>query len=536
MLRHKPTQSYSGITVIMSNPSRFDTQYLLGAGGGRLFDEFIAPFNRYQIDIRLKEDLSPLVEGTKVILLLGESAARMWIREPEAILGQVRGSIFSYDGRFTGQIGMNVPMIPTFFPQDAADPKDYETEFNRQIGGESGEGEDEEDANPKSRHGKTARRNYRFWIKMDTRKLLQILQSGIPKRLFEPVYHIRPASETIIKKLTECRGGLLFIDIETFVPSCDIQCVGFSFNDEPDIYVFPLFDWDLSWAYTANPLLLRALAISFKYNTVVAHNGAGFDFPVFSWKYHIPFVKCIDTMIMQHRCYSDIEKSLGHMVSLWTYELFHKDEKSGWWTPQQCKDTMQYCGKDVYTMKLSYYAMLEYAKTIPGLTELWDISNRAIVPYMTTMLQGIRYNDEHRKAVMHENDRLMMQYNRMLKILVGEHNLVALKGKGKSSLAASNKQCVEYFHVMLGYKVVGKGKVKLDGTKGASLEKKNLLKLRLQYDNPVIDIIMAYRECAKESGSLKFQPWNFSDRKIPTTNPNDQKQQEINQASFVFNH
>jgi hypothetical protein len=60
---------------------------------------------------------------------------------------------------------------------------------------------------------------------------------------------------------------------------------------------------------------------------------------------------------------------------------------------------------------------------------------------------------------------------------------------------------------MLGYPVVSLGKMTKKGTRNASLAKQNMFKLKLKYNNPVIDFVIAYRELAKESGSLKFTPW-----------------------------
>ena len=74
-------------------------------------------------------------------------------------------------------------------------------------------------------------------------------------------------------------------------------------------------------------------------------------------------------------------------------------------------------------------------------------------------------------------------------------------------MPGSNLQCVRYFHEMLGYPVVAKGKETKDGTKNPSLGKKAMYKLRLKHDNPVIDICLAYRELQRESGSLNFLPW-----------------------------
>src|SRR6266550_5723469 len=102
MLRNKPAFEYCGLTIILSNPSRFDSIKLLSAGAGRLVNDFLQPeHNQYQCDLRLKEDLSPLLPNTKCLLVLGESAAKLWTKNNENTLNEIRGSVFYYDGRFS---------------------------------------------------------------------------------------------------------------------------------------------------------------------------------------------------------------------------------------------------------------------------------------------------------------------------------------------------------------------------------------------------------------------------------------------------
>jgi hypothetical protein len=514
MLKHKPTFRYAGLTIILSNASRFDNIKLLSGGGGRLVDEFLQPeYNRWQCDIRLKEDASPILPETKCILLLGESAAQIWLKNADNTLGEIRGSVFYYDGRFSGQ-DLRIPTIASFFPQDASDIKNYEKEFNAQTSEEVdiSEDENESEIGEKSRHGRTKRKNYRFWLQQDIKKCKHILKHGVPKRPIEPNYILAPKANELIRILTEAKNKEMFVDIESYYPACDIKCVAFSFDRESSIYSFPFFSHDYSHAYSDLHLLLRALAISFRDNIVIAHNGANFDFLIFAWKYRIPIGKRVkDTMVQQHRIFSDVEKSLGHCTSLWTWEPFHKDEGNvGYNTPQQMKQTLEYCGKDVFTMKLIYYAQLDYTKTVPGLQESFDQANSSIRPYLTCSLLGFAFKDEMRAELMNENDKLMMQYLRMLEILIGKETLKAVAGKSKKGMPNSNKQCVEYFHNLLGYAVVARGDITKTGARNPSLGKKALYKLRLKYDNPVIDICLIYRECAKETGSLKFIPWNIN--------------------------
>ena len=118
MLRNKPRFSYNGLTVVLSNPSRLDKASLLSANGGQLFNELLRPeFNTFQCDIRVKEDRSELLPNTKCVLLCGEPSAQLWLSNSDNKIGELRGSVFSID---------SIPHIPTFFPQDCVDIKDFE--------------------------------------------------------------------------------------------------------------------------------------------------------------------------------------------------------------------------------------------------------------------------------------------------------------------------------------------------------------------------------------------------------------------------
>lgn len=502
MLRHKPSFTYCGLTVVLSHPSRFDKTSLLSANGGMFFNnKCLRPdYNIHQCDVRLKEDRSELLLGTKCVLLLGEAASKLWLSNQTNTIGEIRGSPYLING---------IVHIATFYPQDAVDFKDYETANAENVEAPMEVKLDDDSLTEKRRHGKTSRANFGFFIYHDVKKCKTILKNGskIPDPLYKPEYIIYPSAELLIQLLTNTKNEYLYIDFETDTVHNPL-CLGLSFGVDKPIYIFPLLDHTYAWAYARLPQILRALAIACRDNIVVAHNGAAFDYVVLVRKLRIAVRRCYDTMLAMHRCYMRIEKSLGHCISLWTFEPFHKDEGGGGWNnQQQMRKMMEYCGKDVYGMILIHKAIEKHAARIPGLQSSIDQVMTTIVPYDTMSLEGIRYNDEELKKVMHENDRLMMQYNRIIDLLIGSATVKTLRKRFKSSLASSNPQCVIYFHEMLGYPVVGKGKIKKDGSRGPSLAKDNLFKLKLSYNNPVIDLIIAYRETAKESGSLKFNPW-----------------------------
>lgn len=517
MLKNKPKLKYCGLTAILSNPSRFDKLSLLTSTGGVLFNELLQPdYNIMQVEVRLMEDKSAFLENTKVIILLGEAAMHYWLPRDTGnnTLNEMRGSPFYIN---------NIPTIASFFPQDAADIKSYEQEFNEQSKEYSGDeetGNDGEDEGDVKRFSNTKRSNYAFWLKCDIEKCKRILRTGEKKWPVEeePTYKIYGNPEEIINVLTNTKNEYLYFDMETDFEEQNILCFSFAFasldSKSINVYSVPILNHEYKFAYSSYYLIIRALIISIRDNILVAHNGAAFDFFVLGFKYSIPVYRVYDTMTAMHRCFPDIEKSLGHCVSKWTFQKFHKDSAShAYRTIQHMMDELKYCGKDVFTMILVHRAIDKYARTIPGLQASIDCVNRSIVPYLTTSIQGIRYSQEKVDKLCDENDRLMTQYLRIINMMIGptgmEHCKKSIKGKAKS-LPSSNTQCADYFHEQLGYGVVGRS----SKTQKPSLGKKNMFKLALRYDNPVITFILLFRTVQKEYSALRFYPWKSDENKV----------------------
>ena len=502
MIRHPPRFEYCGLTIIMSNPSRFDKKELLCATGGWFLTHDCLKrigINRHQCDIRLAADKSTLWPKTKVVLCLGQYAQDVCMPGLNTTLNQQRGCPVVING---------IPYISSYLPQDAIDPKDHESKFNEvvKLRNTSSQEEsinddkDEDDfMGEKSRHGRTKRKNWRFWLAKDIDKVGRLLAAdGIIPSTIEPHYNIYPTANEVIDILTNTKDQKIFFDIETDIHNFAWQCFAFCINDPREIYCVPVIDHNYLPAYdvVSQHKIMRALAVAFRDNTIVAHNGAAFDFIVLPWKFGIPIGRrLVDTMIEQHRCYPEVEKSLGHCISLWTYEPYHKDEGLGGYnTPQQVNIKLLYCGKDVSSMCKVYAGLHEHASKIPGLEDSIRQGNASIYPYIVAMLTGMEYDEQIRLQTVKENDRLMMQYLRCIhKLTGGEVNL----------LPTSNPSCVKYFHDLLQYPVLARSKK----TGKPSLGKKLMFSLRLKFNNPVIDFCIAFRECSKESGSLKFIPW-----------------------------
>lgn len=522
MLRVKPRVRYNGITLILSNPSRHDNTSLLTADGGVLMNDCLRPeYNIMGCDIRLMEDKSDWLPNTKAIICLGEFAMKEYFIEGRSnTLNEMRGSPFYIN---------NIPAIATFFPQDAVDytkaKKNLEHLYNKNskeyIGDNEDEHEEDDETGDVKRHSNTKGTNYYFWINKDVGKVKRILSSQDGKWILEPQpsYRIFPNAETAIDILSQTTDHFMYWDTETDIEEQNLLCFSFMFWKEGDenytVYSIPVLDFNYNFAYPNLAHIIRALSVAIWNNTVVAWNGAQFDFLVFGYKYHIPFRKVIDPMIVQHRIYPDAEKSLGHAISLWTNQTYHKDEDAiAYRTRDQMFDRLKYCGKDVFGMFLAHQAQMKFAKTIPGLEASIDVATKSILPYLTTTLQGISFDDDKRQAICDENDILMEQYIRIINMLIGPVGLAACrattKSKHKSAVASSNKQCVNYFHEQLDYDVIRRSAK----TKEPSLGAKNMFKLALKYNNPVITFIILYRGVAKEYGSLLFNPWKDDNGKL----------------------
>jgi hypothetical protein len=478
-------------------PSRNDIKELLsGVAGFRFNKECLAPeTNIYCCDVRLIDDTSPLLEGTKVILLMGARAYGGYCKQ-NLTLDEARGSPIEVNG---------IICIPTFSAQDAIDMKDFEGKYNDNIRAEESEEEDftsdELDAGEiiaSKGRGRTARSNYFFWLKADTKKALRILANdGKIPTLYEgkPNYYIAPSLEYICNKLSSTKNQHMFFDMETDFVSLDMRCFAFSFDNEPlNIYVVPTLTLDYKAYYGEEQLrLYEALVKSINNNVLVAHNGSGFDFFVLAYMYHIPINKVYDTMLAAHRCYISVEKSLGHQVSLHTYEPYHKNEGAhGYHNLDQANQLYSYCGKDVFTMWLVWKGQMEMANKDKGLLASIEQANMAVRPYLICTLTGVRFDDKQRQEQIKECDRLMNHYLKIISTLVGD---------GVEPLI-SNKKCVKYFHEQMDYPVVMKT---LKGK--PSLKADALFKLALKVNTPVIKFLLKYRGVQKECGTLNFEPW-----------------------------
>lgn len=492
-----PIISYSGLTIVIDNPSRFDAVRLLSGYAGTDFEGGILPLARQSIEIRTSNynATHPFREGTRVVGLLGDKAARPYLQAGVS-LSEIRGTPLSVPEH------KDKLFLCSFFPQDTRDFAPYEAKYNpldedfaqddieddegKEVKGESGE---------KATHGKTLRKNWRFWLLRDLNKLARWTLHG--KFIYyanetskQPYEHIiYPNAETVVSVLTATKRSFLYLDIETDSQQ-NLTCIGFSFGDGR-VFVVPFLRYDYTLSYCCTGKILRAFAIALRDNVAVIHN-SNFDLFVLAYKYRIPLPRFIyDTMNSHWRLFTGVEKSLGHCISLYTDLPYHKNE--GVFSPHnnlQEEQLWRYNAKDVEALVWIKKAQDELCKINPGLRASVEQVNKMVYPYLVTTLTGMRVDLDRITKTIETNDRRCTQLLRILRILTG-----------RLLNPQSPKQVAAYL-----YNQVPNG---LGIKKPAKFltNEKTLRKILLKQECPAIQVILELRHILKQSSKCKFTRW-----------------------------
>lgn len=488
MLSSPSILPYCGLTLVLSKPSRFDTTNLLsGHEVEKLVGKNLAPFSRFNCDIKLAQDSTPFLAGTKVVLLLGEWAKKLHPKS-ELSLNEARGYCYLKNG---------IVYISTYEPQDCCDRKKYEDTEDDEEQELSEAAQAKEDKKSKD-HSPTRRKNFKFWFEQDLRKAIEICSSGFQPKLHLTKYENYLPSNTICALLHSYKQETLFFDIETN-EDFNITCFSFSLSHLV-VHTVPIIRRDKTHAYSPLEIckIFASLSLCFSRNTLVIHN-ALFDLFILAWRYRVlPPLDVRDTMLQQHRLSPETEKSLGHCISTHTHEEFHKNENIfNPHTYEQEQQLWRYNAKDVTSLCLVYHSQLREAATC-NLLPSFARANSLIRPYLLMSLRGIRLDLEYKTQELGKNERLQRQYLRIIKILIG-YDIEVLGWQ----------RVAKYLY---DYKSLPKPNTKYEKDGSISHDKLTasitLYKLLLKHDIPFLKVVLAYRGVGKDNGFLKFLPWN----------------------------
>lgn len=493
------------------NNGQSNPPHLLKGKAGEFFINFcVGPDMAIEachvFDVYDKDNIPDFLPNTNCVLLLGEPARNHFLPEYKNYsVSTQRGSVLSGDLSRSGPI-----FISSFTPQDTFDTKPWEALKNpllcganqcgmagegQEVGNENSEDSDTTDKNL----GKTSPANYAFWLQKDTKKAIKLtrFKEETLTKYGQVKYDIYHPMDEVIDFLHSLDGTTFGLDIETD-SELNINTVGF--GNVHRVCVVPLIDHEYRTCYSPLQIgrFFRELQRVFRNpkTKVVIHNSL-FDLFVLAETLNIhPPLQVFDTMLAQHRISPETEKSLGHCSSLYTVLPYHKDE--GVFQPSsriQSESLWSYNGKDVYSMMIIFHEQMEIINLNPGLASSVALANDMIRPYLFNSLLGIRIDRQEIQKIINENERKIIQYQRIIDLITGP---------GFKLLPTSPKACVTYFHELLRYKVVSKN----EDTGRPSLASENLYKLKLLYPkNILIDFCIAYRQLKKENGSLKFTLW-----------------------------
>jgi DNA polymerase I-like protein with 3'-5' exonuclease and polymerase domains len=495
MLSHPPIAQYKGLTIILDQPSRFDSKYLISGNVGDYFDKLLIPFTRANCDIRLLEDTRDLLPNTRCVLLLGQSSLERY--KSGASLLTYRGSPFS-----SSSLGNDsITFLPSIAPQDSFDRKNYENPADETN-------ENSEDKESEKDYQKTARKNFKFWFSADVKKAIRIAREGVRSY---PEYRVAycVGAQELVSKLASFKEGYLVIDIETD-RNQNITCFSFLFSQDKtldplktyEVYCVPFkrYDGNLFYNKLDYAHIFRALTVAFRDNTVVGHN-LSFDLFVLLFKYLVNTPLSIyDTMVAHHRCHPEVEKSLGHCVSYYTDLPYHKDE--GVFDPKTCHQETQlwtYNAKDVWTTWLVFIGQQEEIRRLRAEESVAQACG-SIRSLLMEQYEGCLADEAKRQKIISENERRFTQYTRILKLLTGldlnprsfhdvSHYLYDIRKlpviQGKKSKTASSEVKLSKYKTPL-------------GPTGEEI----LLKLFLKYPFPSFKVILAARGVGKEASAL----------------------------------
>ena len=448
---------------IVTTPNRF------GFAQGSVWD--------WYRDYVLKGCDYEIVDGSKPHTISGDrvvlsGAVPMRLLSPDLNIFQSRGTIYQY---------RNKPAIVTFDLQEAYDFKS------------STEDKGKEDPFSKDR-AKTQHSNWLFWIRADTAKILRPILGtpSVPKVL------IRPNLTAYTKHLLGTKDKVVYLDIETDIQSDTLDCIGLYIEGDNNVVVVPIYNPNGTLAYDHLSVLkyLAALSYVLRNNRCVIHN-AMFDLLYLASHYRVTFgADIFDTMVVQKRCYPEVEKSLGHAISLWTDQPYHKDEHAANRSRESAERLFHYNAKDIWSMRLVYKAQLLHISKDKGLADSAAQANASVYPYLLSCLKGLRVDVSKWAGLKIAKDRRIVQIRRIIQLLIGDAKFNP----------DSPAQLVKYFHDKLGYKVVA-----WTNTGAPSLGATALYDLALKYPNPLIQVIIYYRHLVKARSNLNFNnliyPW-----------------------------
>lgn len=444
------------IHFILGYRSRFDQQNKTFSGGGRdLAADLFGDFTYSYFD-------EPWPADKEHIILAGPGAWRARGLDERHV-----GVVYKEGTQF---------YVPSYHPQDASDVRDVESE----LYADDGEDSNFDDTSTKDA-ATTNRANYRAWLKLHAEKLLRRQwQSDYFEQHNIPLSAIAPPESTY-----------LYLDIETHPKTDTLQCLSVAFDKGP-IFAQTIYDYRgvlQPGAIQSMRWLVRAMR---RYKVVV-HN-ALFDLPFLAMMHGIPWGHAAeDTMLMWHRLFPELDKSLAHLIQYFTNEPYHKDSAGTFhpYNTHQQQQLLNYNARDVFTLRLIHRGLR--ARHTASMEQV----NSSILDYAFAGLRGFHLDYQCRAEHQNALAKKLKQLIRIIQILVGDRNFNPNSGQQIGAWLFGPAP------TGLNYKVYDKTDSGAPKTDATSIYKA----LADHEDNAALVVLLEIKEVAKQQSMLEFEPF-----------------------------
>jgi len=284
---------------------------------------------------------------------------------------------------------------------------------------------------------------------------------------------IRPDYATAHAKLSELLalcitnpGTHLGSDIET--RAGHIACIALAWSETEAICI-PLMcqnNPEGYWTLDEEAELVRLLVLIHRHATVNGQNW-NYDEQYLSkhWGAQCPSV--IDTMLMQHSCFSNLEKNLAFLSSMYLDDhLYWKDDRTNWTEGPKGE------GEDVFwryncmdaVRTFAIRKVLEAVVQGMGMAQVNAFQQRLRPAVLRMMLRGVRFDNDARNALSRELLTEIAKREEWLEAVTGETLNI------KSPL-----QMQRFFYEAMGQKVIRKRRS--DGSMSATTDDEALHKI-----------------------------------------------------------
>lgn len=467
------------LTVLYGGYSRYDLAQsppkpFSGSAGDMFIHRTFDLIKPAAIDIRIcgtPQMAYPFVHNTRFLLLGPLALKEVGFEEPNIF--KERGIVHTYRGR---------PAICTFHPIDCWDFK--KTDFNSELD-EEDDKEDPKDVGP------TSRGNYLHWAMLDYRKLMTLpwpLPAIVPAQKY-----IAPPANAVVDFINSLANCYAIIDIETRRQDHSLDCIGILSGGVSLVIPFYSPNNGLYYSPVDTARIYRALHNAFLRPSVlwVGHN-ITFDLSVLCFRYGLPVPTSLyDTMLGMHREFPQLEKSLSHALSLYTFATRnHKADAAPNTSTENFRRLLDYNAGDLLWTREVFVEQVRRQQGDSALATAVGRANATLRTCLIISFTGIRLDLDERDRQIQRQLFAAQQWTRVLRILTDNPEFNP----------GSTQQCAAFIYHKLGYPIEERTEAGAPST-----GTKQLYLLHIKQPNPIFPLIIAAREANKAASMLKFR-------------------------------